>query len=80
MLPIERIMQPMKAREIIRMIEKDGWYRVPAKGGHRQFKHRIKSGRVTIPGNLNKDVPPGTLNSMGTLNSIMKQAGIRKTR
>ncbi|HEX4794557.1 MAG TPA: type II toxin-antitoxin system HicA family toxin [Humisphaera sp.] len=61
----------MKCREVIRMIERDGWFRVTAKGGHRQFKHPTKPGRVTIPGNLGKDVP------LGTLNSILKQAGLR---
>ena len=53
------------------MIEKDGWFQVPAKGGHRQFKHPTKLGRVTISGNLGKDVP------IGTLNSILKQAGLK---
>ncbi len=61
----------MKAREVIRMIVKDGWYLVPSKGGHRQYKHPNKPGRVTIPGNLGKDVP------IGTLNSILKQAGLK---
>lgn len=61
----------MKCREVIRMIECDGWFQVPAKGGHRQFKHPAKPGRVTIPGNLGKDVP------IGTLNSILKQAGLK---
>jgi predicted RNA binding protein YcfA (HicA-like mRNA interferase family) len=61
----------MKAQEVIRMIRRDGWYQVPAKGGHRQFKHPTKPGRVTIPGNLGKDVPAGTLNS------ILKQAGLK---
>ena len=61
----------MKAREVIKMIEQDGWYLVPAKGGHRQFKHPTKRGRVTIPGNLGKDVP------IGTLSSILKQAGLK---
>ncbi|MCD4823300.1 MAG: type II toxin-antitoxin system HicA family toxin [Phycisphaerae bacterium] len=61
----------MKARDIIKIIEKNGWYRISAKGGHRQFKHPVKLGRVTIPGNLNKDVPKGTLNS------ILKQAGLK---
>ena len=61
----------MKARELIRMIERDGWYQVPAKGGHRQFRHPSKLGRVTIPGNLGKDVP------IGTLNSVLKQAGLK---
>ncbi|MFB3893430.1 MAG: type II toxin-antitoxin system HicA family toxin [Phycisphaerae bacterium] len=53
------------------MIKKDGWYQVPAIGGHRQFKHPTKPGRVTIPGNLGRDVP------IGTLNSVLKQAGLR---
>ena len=61
----------MKARELIRLIERDGWYQVPSKGGHRQYKHPIKQGRVTIPGNLGKDVPPGTLNS------VLKQAQLK---
>lgn len=53
------------------MLAKDGWYLIPSKGGHRQFKHPTKPGRVTIPGNLGRDVPPGTLNS------ILKQAGLK---
>ena len=61
----------MKAREAIAMLERDGWYLVPSKGGHRQFKHPSKLGRVTVPGNLGKDVP------VGTLNSILKQAGLK---
>jgi predicted RNA binding protein YcfA (HicA-like mRNA interferase family) len=61
----------MKTREVIRMIKNDGWFQVPAKGGHRQFKHLRKPGRVTISGNLGKDVPAGTLNS------ILKQAGLK---
>jgi len=50
------------------MIEDDGWYIVATRGSHRQYKHPIKLGRVTIAGNLNHDVAPGTLNS------ILKQA------
>lgn len=61
----------MKAREAIAMLERNGWYLVPSKGGHRQFKHPSKPGRVTVPGNLGKDIPPGTLNS------ILKQAGLK---
>jgi predicted RNA binding protein YcfA (HicA-like mRNA interferase family) len=61
----------MKGREVLRLLERDGWRSVPAKGGHRQLKHPTKPGRVTVPGNLGKDVPPGTLNS------ILKQAGLK---
>lgn len=38
----------MKAREVIRMIEKDGWYLVRQKGSHKQFKHKTKPGLVTV--------------------------------
>jgi len=54
------------------MIEDDGWFQVKAKGGHRQFKHASKSGRVTISGGLGDDLAPGTFNS------ILKQAGLKK--
>lgn len=59
----------MKVRDIIKMLEVDGWYRVKAKGGHRQYKHPSKPGRVTISGKASEDLAPGTLNS------IFKQAG-----
>jgi predicted RNA binding protein YcfA (HicA-like mRNA interferase family) len=45
-------------------------YRVKARGGHRQFKHPTKPGRVTVSGKASHDLPPGTLNS------ILKQAGL----
>jgi predicted RNA binding protein YcfA (HicA-like mRNA interferase family) len=61
----------MKVRDVIKLIEEDGWYRVPAKGGHRQFKHSTKPGRVTVSGKASDDLPPGTLNS------ILKQAGLK---
>jgi predicted RNA binding protein YcfA (HicA-like mRNA interferase family) len=61
----------MKVREIIRMIEKDGWYLARTRGDHRQYKHNSKPGRVTISGNLGKDMPPGTLNS------VLKQSGLK---
>jgi predicted RNA binding protein YcfA (HicA-like mRNA interferase family) len=59
----------LKVREIIRQLEKDGWFLATIRGSHRQFKHACKSGRVTIAGHPNDDLPPGTLNS------IRKQAG-----
>ncbi len=62
----------MKVRDIIKLIEADGWYSVPAKGGHRQYKHPTKPGRVTIAGHLSHDLAPGTLNS------ILKQAQLKK--
>jgi predicted RNA binding protein YcfA (HicA-like mRNA interferase family) len=61
----------MKVRELISLIESDGWYLVATRGSHRQYKHPTKKGRVTIAGNLGDDVKPGTLNS------VLKQAGLK---
>ena len=58
----------MKVREVIKRLEADGWYRVRSKSGHRQFKHAVKKGRVTVSGQANVDVP------IKTLKSIWKQA------
>ncbi len=61
----------LKIREAIKLIEKDGWYLVRQKGSHKQYRHSEKIGRVTIAGNLTDDLSPGTLNS------ILKQAGLK---
>jgi len=61
----------MKVREAIRLIESDGWREVRIRGSHRQFKHPSKRGLVTIPGRPGDDLAPGTLNS------ILKQAGLK---
>jgi len=63
----------MKVRDVIKLIEADGWYLVATKGSHRQYKHPTKPGRVTIAGHSNHDLAPGTLNS------IFKQARLKKT-
>ena len=59
----------MKAQDIIKLLKEDGWYLFDIKGSHHQFKHDIKRGKVTVP------VHSGDL-TPGTLNSILKQAGI----
>lgn len=61
----------MRVRDVIRLIEKHGWYLKRMRGSHRQFKHREKAGVVTIAGHMNEEVAPGTLNS------ILKQAGLK---
>ncbi len=61
----------MKIREVIKLIEDDGWYLARTKGDHRQYKHPVKKELVTISGKLSDDV------SKGTLNSILKQAGLK---
>jgi predicted RNA binding protein YcfA (HicA-like mRNA interferase family) len=62
----------MKVRDIIKLVEEDGWYLVANRGSHRQYKHPTKEGRVTIAGNSNHDV------ATGTLNSILKQAKLKE--
>ena len=62
----------MKVREVINLLEEDGWYQARMRGSHRQFKHRSKRGTVTVAGKPNVDIPPGTLNN------ILKQAGLKK--
>lgn len=62
----------MKIKEILKLIEKDGWIQVAQKGSHRQFKHLQKSGRVTIAGKPSDDI------DKGTLNSILKQAKLKE--
>jgi predicted RNA binding protein YcfA (HicA-like mRNA interferase family) len=61
----------MKVSEAIRLIEEDGWYRIAMRGSHRQYRHDTKPGRVTIAGKLSDDLAPGTVNS------ILKQAGLK---
>ena len=62
----------MKVAEVLRLLHDDGWYLVTTRGSHRQFKHPTKAGRVTVPGKPSDDLAPGTLNS------ILKQAGLKK--
>jgi predicted RNA binding protein YcfA (HicA-like mRNA interferase family) len=62
----------MKTRDVIKLIEEDGWYLVVTKGSHRQYKHSIKSGRVTIAGHPGDEMAPGTLNS------VLKQAKLKE--
>ena len=64
----------MKIKEVIKLLKEDGWYLARTKGSHRQFKHLDKSGAVTVSGKLSIDIP------RGTLNSILKQAGVKERR
>jgi len=61
----------MKVKELIALLKSDGWLQVRQKGSHRQFRHPIKLGTVTVSGKLNVDVPAGTLNS------VLKQAHLK---
>jgi predicted RNA binding protein YcfA (HicA-like mRNA interferase family) len=62
----------MKVRDLIALIEADGWRPVRQTGSHRQFRHPTRQGTVTVAGKPNVEVPPGTLNS------ALKQAGLKK--
>jgi predicted RNA binding protein YcfA (HicA-like mRNA interferase family) len=62
----------LTVREVIRLIESDGWHLVATRGSHRQYKHPSKAGRVTVAGKSSDEIAPGTLNS------ILKQAGLKE--
>ena len=57
--------------ELIRIVEKDGWYLARIKGSHHTFKHPAKKGNVTIP-HPNNDLP------IKTINSVLRQAGLKQ--
>lgn len=60
----------MTAREVIAKLNKEGWTYDSQSGSHRHFVHAVKPGKVTVPmhkGDIKK----------GTLNSILKQAGLK---
>ena len=62
----------MKVRDVIKLLQRDGWRHVRTSGGHRQLQHSVKSATVTVAGKLGVDVP------IGTLNSILKQSGLKR--
>ena len=61
----------MKVRQLIKLIQDDGWYLVRTRGSHRQFKHLTKKGTVTVAGKPNAEVRPGTLNN------VLRQASLK---
>ncbi len=64
----------MKVKEVIKMIEQDGWFMIRRRGSHRQYRHNYKKGLVTVAGHLDDDL------AKGTLNSVLKQAGLKYGR
>jgi predicted RNA binding protein YcfA (HicA-like mRNA interferase family) len=61
----------MKVREVIRLLEQNGWTEMRSRGSHRHFRHAKKPSVVTVPGNDGKELAPGTLNA------ILKKAGLK---
>jgi predicted RNase H-like HicB family nuclease/predicted RNA binding protein YcfA (HicA-like mRNA interferase family) len=53
----------MKIRDLIKILEEDGWRQVRMRGSHRQYRHASKGGTITVVGKANIDIPPGTLAS-----------------
>ena len=66
----------MKVRELIRILERDGWHQVSQRGSHRQFRHPVKPGRVTVAGHVGQELAPGTLGSI--FRQAGRQAGLSK--
>ena len=62
----------MKVRDVIRMLERNGWRQVAQRGSHRPLRHRVKPGRVIVAGNPGQELAPGTLGS------ILLQAGLSR--
>jgi predicted RNA binding protein YcfA (HicA-like mRNA interferase family) len=64
----------MKVRDVVRLLEADGWYLARTRGSYHQYKHASKPGPATVRGAGNDDLAPGTLGS------ILKQAGLKDPR
>jgi predicted RNA binding protein YcfA (HicA-like mRNA interferase family) len=62
----------MKVREVLKELREDGWVVVRVKGSHRQLRHPNKPGTETVAGKESLEVP------RGTLNSILKQSGLKQ--
>ena len=62
----------MKVKDFIRLLEGEGGFLVATRGSHRQYKHPVRPGRVTVAGKPSDDLAPGTLNS------ILKQSGLKE--
>lgn len=60
------------SKDLIKLLERDGWYLVNTVGSHCQYKHPVKKGRVTIP-HPKRELP------MGIIRSILKQADLKMT-
>jgi len=61
----------IKVKDVIPLLEAEGWFLVATRGSHRQYKHPVRPGRVTVAGKPSDDLAPGTLNS------ILKQSGLK---
>lgn len=63
-------MKSYSSREVIKILESDGWYEVNVVGSHHQYKHPTKKGRVTVK-HPDRDIP------IKTLKNIENQSGLK---
>lgn len=63
------LMKSYSSREVIKMLEDDGWYEIKIVGSHHHFRHSEKNGKVTVP-HPKRDLP------IKTVKSILNQAGL----
>jgi predicted RNA binding protein YcfA (HicA-like mRNA interferase family) len=68
----DEVAMPVKVQDLLSMLQTDGWFQVRQRGSHRQLRHPTESGTETVAGKPSVEVPPGTLNS------ILKQAGLKQ--
>jgi predicted RNA binding protein YcfA (HicA-like mRNA interferase family) len=61
----------LKVRDVVKLLERDGWYLARTRGSHRQYRHPAKRGLVTVAGKSSDEL------AAGTLNSVLKQAGLK---
>ena len=62
---------PLKVREVIRLLEENGWVKMRSRGSHRQFRHPDRALVITVPGNKGSELAPGTPKG------ILKKAGLK---
>lgn len=65
---------PLKVREVVRLLQQNGWIELRSKGSHRHFKHPANPALITVPGVDGKELAPGTLNA------ILRTAGLKDQR
>lgn len=60
----------MNSKELLKLLERDGWIMRNSKGSHHIFKHPVKTGHITVP-HPKKDL------GVGLVQKLLKQAGIK---
>lgn len=63
-------MKSYSSREVIKMLEKDGWFLIRITGSHHHFKHPTKPGLVTVK-HPDKDIPKKTLKSISIQSELI---------